>query len=324
MIEVKIEEKKYNNFTLKDIKFEIEKGEFVCLLGRSGSGKSTLLKIVAGLDRDYKGGISLENEDIESARKSGKISMVFQEDLLLPHLDVFENIAFGLRIAKYNKDKIGVKVGEILKRLDLENMKNKYPNELSGGERQRVSIGRALVTDPKLLLMDEPFSALDYNLKKAMQKLVKRLQKELGVTTLFITHDRDEAFILGDKVGVMENGRLVALESGEKLYNFPKTLYVARFLGIENIFLKKNFERVFKYTSKSKAKYLGISGQDIKIVENSKICGKVVDINFSLGRYIVEIDLENKKIICISDKKLEVDSIIYIDFDEKNIKEIEE
>lgn len=324
MIEVKIEEKKYNNFTLKDIKFEIEKGEFVCLLGRSGSGKSTLLKIVAGLDRDYKGGISLENEDIESARKSGKISMVFQEDLLLPHLDVFENIAFGLRIAKYNKDKIGVKVGEILKRLDLENMKNKYPNELSGGERQRVSIGRALVTDPKLLLMDEPFSALDYNLKKAMQKLVKRLQKELGVTTLFITHDRDEAFILGDKVGVMENGRLVALESGEKLYNFPKTLYVAKFLGIENIFLKENFERVFKYISKSKAKYLGISGQDIKIVENSKICGKVVDINFSLGRYIVEIDLENKKIICISDKKLEVDSIIYIDFDEKNIKEIEE
>lgn len=324
MIEVKIEEKKYNNFILKDIKFEIEKGEFVCLLGRSGSGKSTLLKIVAGLDRDYKGGISLENEDIESARKSGKISMVFQEDLLFPHLDVFENIAFGLRIAKYNKDKIGVKVGEILKRLDLENMKNKYPNELSGGERQRVSIGRALVTDPKLLLMDEPFSALDYNLKKAMQKLVKRLQKDLGVTTLFITHDRDEAFILGDKVGVMENGRLVALESGEKLYNFPKTLYVAKFLGIENIFLKENFERVFKYISKSKAKYFGISGQDIKIVENSKICGKVVDINFSLGRYIVEIDLENKKIICISDKKLEVDSIIYIDFDEKNIKEIEE
>lgn len=324
MIEVKIEEKKYNNFTLKDIRFKIAKGEFVCLLGRSGSGKSTLLKIVAGLDRDYKGIVSLENEAIEVARKSGKISMVFQEDLLLPHLDVFENIAFGLRIAKYSKDEIKVKVEEILKKLDLEKMKNKYPNELSGGERQRVSIGRALVTGPKLLLMDEPFSALDYNLKKAMQKLVKSLQKELGVTTLFITHDRDEAFILADKIGIMESGKLVVMDSGEKLYTSPKTLYVAKFLGIENIFLAENFEKIFKYKENTSAKFLGISGQDIKIVENSELYGKIIDINFSLGRYILEIELENNKIICISDKKLEVGSIAYIDFDKKNIKEIEE
>ena len=324
MIEVKIEEKKYNNFTLKDIRFKIAKGEFVCLLGKSGSGKSTLLKIVAGLDRDYKGIVSLENEAIEVARKSGKISMVFQEDLLLPHLDVFENIAFGLRIAKYSKDEIKVKVEEILKKLDLEKMKNKYPNELSGGERQRVSIGRALVTRPKLLLMDEPFSALDYNLKKAMQKLVKNIQKELGVTTLFITHDRDEAFILADKIGIMESGKLVVMDSGEKLYTFPKTLYVAKFLGIENIFLAENFEKIFKYQENTSAKFLGISGQDIRIVENSELCGKIIDINFSLGRYILEIELENNKIICISDKKLEVGSIAYIDFDKKNIKEIEE
>lgn len=324
MIEVKIEEKKYNNFTLKDIRFKIAKGEFVCLLGKSGSGKSTLLKIVAGLDRDYKGIVSLENEAIEVARKSGKISMVFQEDLLLPHLDIFENIAFGLRIAKYSKDEIKVKVEEILKKLDLEKMKNKYPNELSGGERQRVSIGRALVTGPKLLLMDEPFSALDYNLKKAMQKLVKSLQKELGVTTLFITHDRDEAFILADKIGIMENGKLVVMDSGEKLYTSPKTLYVAKFLGIENIFLTENFEKIFKYKENTSAKFLGISGQDIRIVENSELYGKIIDINFSLGRYILEIELENNKIICISDKKLEVGSIAYIDFDKKNIKEIEE
>lgn len=324
MIEVKIEEKKYNNFTLKDIRFKIAKGEFVCLLGKSGSGKSTLLKIVAGLDRDYKGIVSLENEAIEVARKSGKISMVFQEDLLLPHLDVFENIAFGLRIAKYSKDEIKVKVEEILKKLDLEKMKNKYPNELSGGERQRVSIGRALVTGPKLLLMDEPFSALDYNLKKAMQKLVKSLQKELGVTTLFITHDRDEAFILADKIGIMESGKLVVMDSGEKLYTSPKTLYVAKFLGIENIFLAENFEKIFKYKENTSAKFLGISGQDIRIVENSELYGKIIDINFSLGRYILEIELENNKIICISDKKLEVGSIAYIDFDKKNIKEIEE
>lgn len=324
MIEVKIEEKKYNNFTLKDIRFKIAKGEFVCLLGRSGSGKSTLLKIVAGLDRDYKGIVSLENEAIEVARKSGKISMVFQEDLLLPHLDVFENIAFGLRIAKCNKDEIRVKVEEILKKLDLEKMKNKYPNELSGGERQRVSIGRALVTEPKLLLMDEPFSALDYNLKKAMQKLVKSLQKELGVTTLFITHDRDEAFILADKIGIMESGKLVVMDSGEKLYTSPKTLYVAKFLGIENIFLAENFEKIFKCKENTSAKFLGISGQDIRIVENSELYGKIIDINFSLGRYILEIELENNKIICISDKKLEVGSIAYIDFDKKNIKEIEE
>ena len=202
MLEVKIKEKNYRSFALEEIEFEIEKGEFICLLGKSGSGKSTLLKIVAGLDQDYKGEVNLENEDIESARKSGKISMVFQEDLLLPHLDVFENIAFGLRIAKCNSDEIRRRVEEILKKLELEDKKYKYPNELSGGERQRVSIGRALVTEPKLLLMDEPFSALDYNLKKAMQKLVKNLQKELRITALFITHDRDEAFTLGDRLGI--------------------------------------------------------------------------------------------------------------------------
>lgn len=324
MIDIKIDEKRYKNFVLKNIKFKIEKGEFICLLGRSGSGKSTLLKIVAGLDRDYKGAVSLENEAIEVARKSGKISMVFQEDLLLPHLDVFENVAFGLRIAKYSDREVKIKVEEILKRLELENKKYKYPNELSGGEKQRVAIGRALVTNPKLLLMDEPFSALDYNLKRSMQELVKSLQKEFGVTTIFITHDRDEAFILGDRIGIMENGKLIVLNSGEELYNYPKTLYVAKFLGIENVFLKENFEKIFNYKIKSTSKYLAISGQDIKIVENSEVYGEIIDISFSLGRYRVEIELKNNKIICITDKKLKIGSIVYIKFNEKNIKEIDE
>ncbi|STO31512.1 Spermidine/putrescine import ATP-binding protein PotA [Fusobacterium necrogenes] len=324
MLEVKIKEKNYRSFALEGIEFEIEKGEFICLLGKSGSGKSTLLKIVAGLDQDYKGEVNLENEDIESARKSGKISMVFQEDLLLPHLDVFENIAFGLRIAKCNSDEIRRRVEEILKKLELEDKKYKYPNELSGGERQRVSIGRALVTEPKLLLMDEPFSALDYNLKKAMQKLVKNLQKELRVTTLFITHDRDEAFTLGDRLGIMENGKLIALDRGEKLFNCPKTLYVAKVLGIENIFLKEKFEKIFNYKSEVTTKYLGISGQDIKIAENGKTQGKVVDMSFSMGRYIVEIEVKDEKINCITNVRLEIGDMVFIDFEEKNIKGIED
>lgn len=324
MLEVKIKEKNYRSFALEEIEFEIEKGEFICLLGKSGSGKSTLLKIVAGLDQDYKGEVNLENEDIESARKSGKISMVFQEDLLLPHLDVFENIAFGLRIAKCNSDEIRRRVEEILKKLELEDKKYKYPNELSGGERQRVSIGRALVTEPKLLLMDEPFSALDYNLKKAMQKLVKNLQKELRITTLFITHDRDEAFTLGDRLGIVENGKLIALDRGEKLFNYPKTLYVAKFLGIENIFLREKFEKIFNYKSEVTTKYLGISGQDIKIVENGKTQGKVVDMNFSMGRYIVEIEVKDEKISCITNVRLEIGDMVFMDFEEKNIKGIED
>ncbi|WP_286033594.1 ABC transporter ATP-binding protein [Fusobacterium necrogenes] len=324
MLEVKIKEKNYRSFALEEIEFEIEKGEFICLLGKSGSGKSTLLKIVAGLDQDYKGEVNLENEDIESARKSGKISMVFQEDLLLPHLDVFENIAFGLRIAKCNSDEIRRRVEEILKKLELEDKKYKYPNELSGGERQRVSIGRALVTEPKLLLMDEPFSALDYNLKKAMQKLVKNLQKELRITALFITHDRDEAFTLGDRLGIVENGKLIALDRGEKLFNYPKTLYVAKFLGIENIFLREKFEKIFNYKSEVTTKYLGISGQDIKIVENGKTQGKVVDMNFSMGRYIIEIEVKDEKISCITNVRLEIGDMVFMDFEEKNIKGIED
>lgn len=324
MIRVRIEEKRYENFALKNIDFEIEKGEFICLLGRSGSGKSTLLKIVAGLDRAYKGEVELDGEEIENIRKSGKISMVFQEDLLLPHLNVFENVAFGLKIAKKSKEEITKKVDEILKKLELEDMKKKYPNELSGGERQRVAIGRALVTEPKLLLMDEPFSALDYNLKKSMQRLVKTLQKEFRVTTLFITHDRDEAFLLADRIGIMESGKLVALDSAEELYHTPKTLYVAKFLGVENIFLTEKFEKIFGYESEAHTKYLGVSAQDIKIVENSEIDGEVLEVSFAMGRYMVEIAVGSEIINCTTEQRREVKERVFIDFDKSKVKEIEE
>lgn len=228
MLEVKNLKKVYENFSLDVENFQVKQGEFISILGQSGSGKSTFLNILAGIETEYVGEVSIK----------GEISMVFQDSLLLPHLNLFENIAFGLRIKKVDKNEIDAKVIEVMKKLEIFSLKDKYPNEISGGEKQRASIGRALVMKPQLLLMDEPFSSLDENLRERLQEVVKNLQKELNLTIILVTHDRDEAFYLSDRIALINKGKIEQYDSGINLFTKPISDYVYKFLSLENIVVK--------------------------------------------------------------------------------------
>lgn len=319
MIELKNIRKNYEGFALKDISFKIEDGEFVSILGESGSGKSTLLNLIAGVDEVYSGEIRIDGETPKKIIKDGDISMVFQDDLLLPHLNVWENIAFGLKIKKIGKDEIDKRVKEVLKEMDLIGKEKRYSNELSGGERQRVSIARAIVTKPKLLLMDEPFSALDYNLRNRMQDIVKTLHKKMQITIVFVTHDREEAFFLSDKIGVMHRGILLDYGTSEELYYYPKTFYTAKLLGTENIFKKEEFENIFKCET-AEAEFIGIRAKDIKIVDNSPLCGIIKSISFGMGEYLLSLEINGKRVEVIEEGffQKKVGDKVYIEQNKEN------
>lgn len=302
MIEIKGVSKFFSEFSLKDINISIENGEFIGILGQSGSGKSTLLNLVAGLDKDFSGEIVIDGKTPSRMIKDGEVAMVFQSDLLLPHLNVWENIAFGLKIKKISKDEIEKRVKNTLVEMDLVGKEKRFPNELSGGEKQRVSIARAIVTRPKLLLMDEPFSALDFNLRDKMQKMVKKLHERLKITIIFVTHDREEAFYLSNKIGIMFKGELLDYGTPKDLYNKPKSVYTAKLLAVENIFSKEIFEKVFQYDI-GEYKFVALRGKSIKIVKNSKLKGIVREINFKMGGYSVVVALGNEKVTLVEEKE---------------------
>ncbi len=221
---------------LKGINLDINENEFVTLLGPSGCGKTTLLRILAGFLEADEGTIRFEGEEI--SRKPSyerEINTVFQNYCLFPHLTVYENIAFGLKIKKMSRDVIEQKVMKMLKLIDLEGFENKNPAQLSGGQQQRVAIARALVNEPKVLLLDEPLAALDKNLRKEMQYELRRIQQEVGITFLFVTHDQEEALTMSDKIVVMNSGSIEQVGTPEEIYYEPVNRYVADFVGESNI-----------------------------------------------------------------------------------------
>lgn len=303
MIKIKGVNKSFTGFSLKNIDMSIEDGEFVGILGQSGSGKSTLLNLIAGLDRDFSGEILINGKNPSKMIKDGEVAMVFQKDLLLPHLNVWENIAFGLKIKKFSKDEIEKRVKEVILEMELEGKEKRFPSELSGGEKQRVSIGRAIVTRPKLLLMDEPFSALDFNLRDRMQKIVKKIHEKLKITIVFVTHDREEAFYLSNKIGVMFKGELLDYGTPKELYNNPKNVYTAKLLAVENIFSKEIFENIFKCRIEH-YKFVALRGKSIKVVDNSDLKGIVREIKFKMGGYSVVVSLEDEKVILSEEKEI--------------------
>lgn len=321
MIEIKSLSKFYSDFTLKNVNIFIKKGEFIGILGQSGSGKSTLLNLIAGLDKDYEGSILIEGKKPIEIIKKGEIGMIFQKDLLLPHLNVWENISFGLKIKKIDKCEIESRVKNIIKEMGLVGKEKKYPNELSGGERQRVSIGRALVTKPKLLLMDEPFSALDFNLREKMQKLIKGLHEKLKITVIFVTHDREEAFYLSNRIGIMLNGKFLDFDIPETLYYNPKYLYTARLLSVENIYPVEKFNQIFQCKTE-KCNFVGLRGKNIRIVKESSLKGVILDIDFKMNGYLVTVLLKDEKIKIIQDNKInyKIGDVVYLEYDiEKKI-----
>jgi putative spermidine/putrescine transport system ATP-binding protein len=222
---------------LEHLNISMEKGELVSLLGPSGCGKTTTLRVIAGLISPNDGSFLLDEEEIIKVPVHKRnFGMVFQSYALFPHLTIAENVAFGLKLRKLKKSEIDEKVNEMLKVCGLEQFGARYPKQLSGGQRQRVALARALVIEPKLLLLDEPLSNLDAKLRVQMRVEIKRLQQQLGITTVFVTHDQEECFSISDKVAVMNNGVIEQYDTPENIYRYPKTKFVANFIGFENFF----------------------------------------------------------------------------------------
>ena len=221
---------------LKGVNLDIYENEFVTLLGPSGCGKTTLLRILGGfLDAD-EGSVIFDGEEISKKPPyERELNTVFQKYALFPHLSVYENIAFGLKIKKMSKDVIDQKVMKMLKLIGLEGYEDKNTTLLSGGQQQRVAIARALVNEPKVLLLDEPLAALDLKLRKEMQYELKRIQQEVGITFIFVTHDQEEALTMSDKIVVMKNGEIQQVGTPQDIYNEPANRYVANFIGESNI-----------------------------------------------------------------------------------------
>lgn len=220
---------------IDDINLEINDKEFIVLVGSSGCGKSTILRLISGLEEITSGEISIDDKVVNNIHpKDRDIAFVFQSYALYPHLNVYENMAFGLKMRKFDKKVIDEKVRSAAKALNLEELLERKPKQLSGGQRQRVALGRAIVRNPKVFLMDEPLSNLDANLRVQMRAEIKRLHKELQTTFIYVTHDQTEALTMGDRIVVLDKGKIQQVAPPEEIYNNPKNKFVAGFIGQMN------------------------------------------------------------------------------------------
>jgi ABC-type Fe3+/spermidine/putrescine transport system ATPase subunit len=221
---------------LTDISLQIASGEFLTLLGESGSGKTTLLRLIAGFEQPTSGEIWMVNERLDTLPPhKRRVNTVFQSYALFPHLSVRENVAYGLRVKSTPKNEIDARVDEALRMVKMRDFADARPATLSGGQQQRVALARALINQPQLLLLDEPLSALDANLRKQMQSELKALQREIGIAFLFVTHDQDEAMALSDRIALLCNGALEQVASPREIYSRPATAYAAQFIGQTNL-----------------------------------------------------------------------------------------
>ncbi len=236
---------------LKGIDLDIYDGEFLTLLGPSGCGKTTLLRLIGGFEMPDAGSMQLDGVDITNLPAEKRpINTVFQQYALFPHMNVFDNIAYGLKLKKVPKDEIKIRVKEALEMVQLEHTINRRPQDLSGGQQQRIAIARAVVNRPKMLLLDEPLSALDAKMRVQMQSELKRLQRELGITFVFVTHDQEEALSMSDRISVMKAGEFQQIDSPIRIYESPANLFTANFIGETNLF---------------KARVLAVNEQRIKV-----------------------------------------------------------
>jgi putative spermidine/putrescine transport system ATP-binding protein len=233
------------NQVLKGIDLKIERGAFVTLLGPSGCGKSTLLRCLAGLESVTEGRIFLDGVDITDMEpKDRNVGMIFQQYSLFPNMNVFQNIAFGLKMKKLPKQDIDKKVREAIEMVELKGKEEHYPSQLSGGQQQRVALARSIAAEPKVLLLDEPLSAVDAKLRRSLQSRIREIHDELGLTSIFVTHDQDEAMILSDVIHLFNQGSIEQSDRPVDLYTAPKTSYAAGFIGQYNILSQEDFNSV--------------------------------------------------------------------------------
>ena len=274
-------------------------GEFITLLGASGCGKTTTLRIIAGLELPDAGQVILEGQDITNREPNKRdVNTVFQNYALFPHMNVSDNVGYGLKIRKVPKAEIERKVEQALRLVQLEEYGKRMPDQLSGGQKQRIAIARAVINEPKVLLLDEPLGALDLKLRRQMQLELKRLQKQLGITFIYITHDQEEAINMSDRIGVMHEGILEQLGTPNEVYYQPQTSYVADFVGNANI-LHKNGETFAIRSENILMNGEAVCTQEAVVVEKS-FAGGQLRILFGLpdgqtltaSRYGIDNDLQ--------------------------------
>ncbi|MFA5608001.1 MAG: ABC transporter ATP-binding protein [Leucobacter sp.] len=238
--------KQFGDLTaVRDLDIDIRSGEFFSMLGPSGSGKTTVLRMIAGFEQPTAGRILLHGTDVtDSAPFDREVNTVFQDYALFPHLSIWENVAYGLRVRGASRSERTRLVGEALEQVQLSHVADRRPSQLSGGQRQRIALARALILRPKVLLLDEPLGALDKQLREQMQIELKQIQREIGITFVFVTHDQEEALTLSDRVAVFNDGKIEQVGSPRDVYEFPRTEFVARFLGITNLIDGDTAERL--------------------------------------------------------------------------------
>ncbi len=228
---------RFTDFTaVTDITLDVAGGELVALLGPSGCGKSTLLRIISGFIRQSEGRVLFDDSAVDHLAPSGRgVGIVFQNYALFPHMTIAENVAYGLQAQRWPRDRIMPRVAEMLDLVHMSEFAERKPRQLSGGQQQRIALARCLAIDPKVLLLDEPFGALDKNLRLDMQIEVKRLQRQYGITTILVTHDQEEALSMADRIAVMSRGRIEQVSSPTEIYDKPQTLFVNEFVGTTNL-----------------------------------------------------------------------------------------
>ncbi len=291
--------KKYGDNTVVDnLNLSIEEGSLVTLLGPSGCGKSTLLRSLAGFEQIQGGEIYIAGEEVSKLEvKKRNVGMVFQHYSLFPTMNVYQNIAFGLKMKKVDNKLIEEKVNKMIEIVDLKGKEKSYPNELSGGQKQRVALARALVTDPKVLLLDEPLSAIDALLRKSLQVEIRRIQKELNITTIFVTHDQDEAMLMSDMIHVMNKGVIEQSDRPEKLYVEPKTTFVANFIGHYNVLDEHDFKLIssmdVQHSIAIRPEVIELSSKPIEAKEGLIVTKAIIKefiVNGNILRYTIAVN----------------------------------
>ncbi len=319
---------------VENLNIEIKKGEFVIFLGPSGCGKSTTLRLIAGLEEVSSGQIEIDGRNVNNTDPANRnVSMVFQSYALFPHLNVAENIIFGLKVRKVEKNERNARLVKVAEIVGLEDLLKRKPSELSGGQRQRVALARAIISDNPICLMDEPLSNLDAKLRHQMRVEIRELQKKLGITMIYVTHDQTEAMSMADKIVLMNEGHIVQQGKPKELFENPSHMFTAKFLGNppmniietehdgESHFINHNGGKIDFRQDNKKDLVFGLRPEDIKVSDKGIKCnvnfldyqGSETIINTTLGTHEINIKTDSKKTDDLNQE-------IYIKWNKKDIK----